>query len=315
MDEPQTLPENEAPGRPAWLPEHLYPFNSRFVEIENHRVHYIDEGSGPTLLFVHGNPDYSFLYRHQVAALRSKYRCVALDMPGFGLSTPARDYAFTPTEQTNVIVKLIEHLDLRSVTLVVHDWGGPLGLRAAEQLAERLSRLIITGTLAWPDYRRHQSRPVRLMMSVLMSRLGRWLTLKNNFILEGPLRSEMNKGTDPPTDEVKAAYRGPFPTPKSRLPTWVLANHLWTDVGQDFLAEVEQNLNKLAHLPALFIFGEADRYTSTRNELPRFERHFPEHETVVIPGAGHFFPESAPGQMTTAMQEWLGRQFEPATPS
>ena len=141
------------------------------------------------MLLVHGNPDFSFLYRHQIDDLRTSYRCVAFDMPGFGLSEPVAGFGFAPEEQSSVLQGLIEHLDLRSVWLVVHDWGGPIGLRAAQQLSDRFAGLIVTGTLAWPDYRRRSPWWVRLMMGFLGGNRGRSFTLKNNLILEGPLRS------------------------------------------------------------------------------------------------------------------------------
>ena len=295
------------PSRPSWLRSELFPFKSRFADIDGNSVHYVDEGSGPVVLLVHGNPDFSFLYRHQIEDLRTSYRCVAFDMPGFGLSEPAAGFGFTPEEQSSVLQGLIEHLDLRSVWLVVHDWGGPIGLRAAQQLSDRFTGLIVTGTLAWPDYRRRSPWWVRLMMGFLGGNRGRSFTLKNNLILEGPLRSEMSKGTRPPSEEVKEVYRGPFPTVESRTPTWVLAHHLWTSTGEEFLTTVEQDLSKLADLHTLLIFGDADRFTTPKRSVPRFQQSFPNHETVIIPGAGHFFPESAPEATTTAIRNWLDK--------
>jgi pimeloyl-ACP methyl ester carboxylesterase len=143
------------------------------------------------------------------------------------------------------------------------------------------------------------------MMGYLASERVRPMTLKNNLILEGPLRSEMNKGTHPPDDEIKAAYRGPFPTVESRTPTWVLAHHLWTSAGESFLDMVHEDLAKLRDLPVLLLFGQKDRFTTSKDSLPRFQKAFPRHETVVIPDAGHFFPESSPEATTTALRNWL----------
>lgn len=291
--------------RPSWLSETLFPFRQQQVTIGGHDVHYIDEGTGPVVLFVHGNPDYSLLYRHQIQDLRSDYRCIALDLPGFGLSQPADGYGFTPEEHAAVLRDFIDELDLRSIWLVAHDWGGPIGLRAAQQRPDRFDGLALTATLAWPDYRQRAPWWVRLMMGYLASERGRHLTLKNNLILEGPLRSEMNKGTHPPDDEVKAAYRGPFPTIESRTPSWVLAHHLWTSTGEPFLDTVHKELAKLRNLPVLLLFGQKDRFTTTKNSLPEFQEAFPRHDTVVIPDAGHFFPESSPEATTTALRSWL----------
>ncbi len=86
--------------RLVWLDERIFPFQSRFAAVQGHEIHYVDEGAGPVVLFIHGNPDYSLLYRHQVAGLRDRYRCVALDMAGFGLSVAADGFGFTPSEQS-----------------------------------------------------------------------------------------------------------------------------------------------------------------------------------------------------------------------
>jgi haloalkane dehalogenase len=84
--------------RPAWVPDELYPFESRFAEIGGARVHYVDEGNGPPLLLLHGNPTWSFLYRDVIKGVRDRYRCIAVDYPGFGLSSAPPGYGFTPAE-------------------------------------------------------------------------------------------------------------------------------------------------------------------------------------------------------------------------
>lgn len=87
-------------GRPVWVDDELFPFESRFVAIDGHTVHYVDEGSGPTLLMLHGNPTWSFVYRDVIAALRDEFRCVAIDYPGFGSSSARSGYRYLPEEHT-----------------------------------------------------------------------------------------------------------------------------------------------------------------------------------------------------------------------
>jgi haloalkane dehalogenase len=123
--------------RPPWLDERLFPCRSRFLELDGCRVHYIDEGDGSPLLLLHGNPTWSFLYRDIVKGLRDRFRCVALDYPGFGLSTARAGYGFTPAEHANIVERFLLTLDLRDVTLMVQDWGGPIGLGAASKHSER----------------------------------------------------------------------------------------------------------------------------------------------------------------------------------
>ncbi len=136
--------------RPDWVDPELFPYESRYVELDGASVHYVDEGSGPTLLMLHGNPTWSFLYREVIAALRDRFRCLALDYPGFGLSTAAPGYGFTAAEHSETVARFVSELDLQGWTPVVQDWGGPIGLEAAARDPERVAALAILNTWAWP---------------------------------------------------------------------------------------------------------------------------------------------------------------------
>ena len=109
--------------RPEWVSGALFPYESHFVDVDGSRLHYVDEGDGPVLLLLHGNPTWSFLYRHVIGGLRHRFRCIALDLPGFGLSSPAPGYGFTPAEHARVVERFVAELALSSFTPVVHDWG------------------------------------------------------------------------------------------------------------------------------------------------------------------------------------------------
>ena len=118
--------------RPAWVDDELFPFESQFIDIDGHHVHYVDEGSGPTLLFLHGNPTWSFDYSQIIKSLRGEFRCIAVDYPGFGLSVAAPGYRYLPSEHAEVIGKFVDALRLSGATLVAHDWGGPIGLATVQ---------------------------------------------------------------------------------------------------------------------------------------------------------------------------------------
>jgi haloalkane dehalogenase len=135
---------------PPWLDTRLYAFKNRFLEIANNRIHYIDEGHEPTLLLFHGNPTWSFLYRHIITRLLDRFRCVAIDYPGFGLSTARASYSFKPREHSAVLEEFALALDLRDIGLMVQDWGGPIGLGFAGRHPDRFRALIICNTWAWP---------------------------------------------------------------------------------------------------------------------------------------------------------------------
>ena len=142
--------EAPAPARPAWVPDDLYPSTSHHVDVAGSRVHYLDEGSGAPLLLLHGNPTWSFLYRNIISGLRDHYRCIAVDYPGFGLSSPARGYGFTPAEHADVLEQLVAQWDISDVTMMVQDWGGPIGFAVATRHPERFAAFVIGNTWAWP---------------------------------------------------------------------------------------------------------------------------------------------------------------------
>jgi haloalkane dehalogenase len=140
----------KARTRPAWLTSELYPFEDRWLDIDGSTVHYVDEGRGPLLLLLHGNPTWSFLYRNIIRALSDSYRCIALDYPGFGLSTARDGYGFTPREHSRVVEKLALTLDLKDVTIMVQDWGGPIGLGFAGRHPDRIRAVVIGNTWRGP---------------------------------------------------------------------------------------------------------------------------------------------------------------------
>lgn len=113
--------------RPGWFDEALLPFPSHWMQIDGHDVHYLDVGTGPTLLMLHGNPTWSFLYRRMIPELADRFRCVALDYPGFGLSTPRAGYGFTAREHADVVTAFVRALDLNDATPVMQDWAGRSG--------------------------------------------------------------------------------------------------------------------------------------------------------------------------------------------
>src|ERR687892_589734 len=128
----------------------LYPFQSKWLEVDGFRVHYVDEGSGQPLLMLHGNPTWSFLYRNPISRLRERFRCVAPDYPGFGLSDRPEGYGYTPAEHARVVERLVDELGLNELIVVGQDWGGPIGAWAAIQRPERVAASVFMNTWCWP---------------------------------------------------------------------------------------------------------------------------------------------------------------------
>lgn len=281
---------------PGWLQHSLFPFTSRTLRIDDNLVHYIDEGTGPTLLLLHGNPTWSFLYRHIVLKLAPHFRCIALDYPGFGLSSAGNDYRFTPREHSDVVEKFVEQLGLTDLRIMVQDWGGPIGLGFAGRRPELVHSLIIGNTFAWPVDR---SKGMSLFSKIFGSGLARFLIRRFNLLAKWLIPAGTNRKL---TGAELAAYMGPFPTPDSRLPTWIFPKEILG--SKAYLTEVETGLARLKEKPALIVWGEADGAFRTPDRL-RLMEHFPNHQVCLLAGKKHFIQENAPHEICAAILNWM----------
>jgi haloalkane dehalogenase len=281
--------------RPSWLPERLYPFESRRAQVEGADVHYVDEGEGPPLLLLHGNPTWSFLYRDIITRLRDRHRCIALDYPGFGLSRAAPGYGYTPSEHARTVEQLILQLDLMEITMMVQDWGGPIGFAAATRHPDRFAAFVVGNSWAWP-----KSDPGTQLFSRLMGGpIGGYLITRRNFFVERILPSNVRRTKL--SGDVMNAYRGPFPTPDSRRPLHVFPREILA--SRPLLAEVERTLPALADRPALIVWPTRD-FAFREAERRRWEELFPNHQTVTLEGAGHYIQEDAPEEIVAAIRAW-----------
>lgn len=284
--------------RPAWVDDDLFPFESRFVDIDGHAVHYVDEGAGPTLLFLHGNPTWSFLWRDVIRALRDDFRCVALDYPGFGLSTPKPDYRFLPEEHADVVTTFVDALELEAVTLVGQDWGGLIGLAVAQRRPGLFERLVLANTWAWPVNGEWHFEAFGRLAGGLPSRflVRRFNLLVNAFIPTGHRRRR-------PTAAEMDHYRRALGTPARRQASAVLPGRVLA--SRAFFAAIEAGLPGLAHLPTLIVWGDAD-IAFRPKERERLETVFPDHATVIVEGAGTYVESDAPEEFVAAFRAWTG---------
>jgi haloalkane dehalogenase len=285
------------PTRPSWVNDDLFPFESHFLEVGGANVHYVDEGQGPIFLGLHGNPTWSFLYRHLILGLRDRFRCIAVDYPGFGLSTAPAGYGFTVAEHARTLEALIEKLDLRDVTMMVQDWGGPIGMWSATRHPERFRAFVIGNTWAWPSTGdKTAERFSKLLGSnwpggFLVERADIFVNL---FLQGGMKRKKL-------TPEERAMYKQPHPTPESRVPVHVMPREILA--AHDFLDEVARGLEKISDKPALIVWAERDPAFKEPQRL-RWEQTFPRHRTEILRGASHYIQEDAPEEIVAALKEW-----------
>ena len=284
------------PHVPAFTPDPaLYPFRSRWLDSSVGRVHFIDEGEGAPILFLHGSPTWSFLYRGVVTRLRRRFRCIAIDYPGFGLSEHPDEYDYTPREHAEVVSELIDDLDLRGLTIMGHDWGGPIGMKVALDQVRRLRALIMSNTWYWPADR----WTMRTFSRVLSSDPMQKLILERNFFVERLLPAGVERHLD------RAAldhYRGPLPSPESRrgvaaLPAQIEDASFW-------LGEIAHAVPRvLGRVPLLLPWGVHD-FLFTPRLMDRFRQDFQDAAVHRLDG-GHYVMEDAPAEVAEAIETFL----------
>jgi haloalkane dehalogenase len=281
--------------RPAWLSNEQYPFASHYSQINGTSVHYVDEGDGRPLLLLHGNPTWSFLYRDIIKGLRDRFRCIAPDHPGFGFSRAAPRFGFTPAEHAATLEQFVIQLDLREVTMMVQDWGGPIGFAVATRHPERFSAFVIGNTWAWPK----SDAGTQVFSRLVGGPIGGYLILKRNFFVERIIPNGVKRRKLPA--EVMDAYRGPFPTAVSRHPMHVFPREILA--SRAFLLEIENGLTRLSDRPALLVWPTKD-FAFKDPERRHWEQIFPNHRTVILQGAGHYIQEDAADEIMTAIVGW-----------
>jgi len=294
MSNPNPTPSREnAETTPFRVPRELFPVEHRFINLDGSRIHYVDEGTGETLLLLHGNPSWSFLYRKIIAALKSDFRCVALDYPGYGMSDAPAGYGFTPKEHSDVLEKFVDRLALKELTIMVQDWGGPIGLGLGGRRPELVRRLIIGNTFAWPL---DQEPRIRTFNWVMAGPIGTSLTSAFNFVPKFFFKRGLARQPD---SEVLRMYLAPWHDPARRSAAVIAPRQLVA--ASAYLREVEGNLPKLADRPALIVWGTKD-FAFRSAERERFERAFPRHKTVLLDNASHFLQEDAGDQISESIK-------------
>ncbi|OLZ65552.1 haloalkane dehalogenase [Streptomyces sp. IMTB 2501] len=271
----------------------LYPFESRWLDSSVGRVHYIDEGAGPPLLFCHGAPTWSFLYRHIVKDLRDRYRCIAVDYLGFGLSERPSGFGYTIAEHTAVLGELIDHLQLDGFVLMGQDWGGPIGLGAVTVRADRVRGLVLGNTLFWPT----EAMANRAFSMIMSSRPMQRRILEQNFLVERVLLAELGRKL---TAAEADHYRAVQPTTEARRGLAVMPKEI--RAARPLLDQLARDVPVLlGDKPALLVWGMRDAVFRPNACIPRIRASLTDLDVVELPRARHFIQEHAPDAIAAAI--------------
>lgn len=284
--------------------EGTFPFEPRYQRVaDDVRLHYVEEGEGEPVLLLHGNPTWSYLYRRFIPPLaEAGHRAIALDHMGFGRSDrPSGHRRYTMRAHVENLLAFIRALDLRGLTLVMQDWSGPIGLGAAVEEQDRVSRLVImnTGVGVFPE-----DTPMPFHEPFLKPGLGEMLCLGANLFVEGMFAGMRPENATPLVAE---AYRAPFPDYYSRVP--ILAEIRDVPIGADHptapaMMELAGNLPELVR-PTLIVWGMKDRVFPPAL-LEGWKAIYPHAEVLELPDARHYLQEDEPGAITARIVSFLG---------
>lgn len=273
---------------PSWL-HGLYPFEPKRFDTGRGVMSYLDEGQGDeAVVMVHGNPTWSFFYRNLVIGLRGRFRCIVPDHLGCGLSDKPQDFAYTLGEHVANLRALLEHLQLKRIHLVVHDWGGPIGLGAALQRPEQLDRVVILNTAAFAD----TVVPLRIRLCRAPV-IGEWLVRGLNGFA-GP--ATWMAVTKPLPADVKRGYLYPYDNWANRIATHRFVVDIPSGRGgasDRVLAEIEARLPILRERPVRILWGGRD-FCFNRHYFDRWQVLLPAAAADYLPKAGHYLLEDEP---------------------
>jgi haloalkane dehalogenase len=263
-------------------------------------MHYVDEGRGDVFVLVHGTPTWSFEWRHVIRALSPTHRCIAPDHLGFGLSERPRAAPYTPEWHAANFAEFMDGLDVGKVTLVVHDFGGPIALAWALGRPERIARLVVINSWMW-SFRgdRDMERKARVAGGAFGRFLYRWANLSLRVITPSAYADRRRL-----TRAIHRQYLDRFPDRWSRgAVLWPLARAL--NGSADFYDSLWQQRGRLAGIPTLVVWGMKDT-AFLPYQLERWKQVLPQAHVVEIGGAGHWPHEEAPDEVIAAVRAFVG---------
>ncbi len=274
------------------------------------KMHYIDEGTGSPVVMVHGNPSWSIYYRHVVSALAPDFRCIVPDHIGCGFSDKPDDaeYAYTLSQRIEDLERLLESLALdEPITLIVHDWGGAIGMGYATRHPEKIARLVILNTAA---FHQHTAKPGAIPAALRLgrnTRLGAWLINNKNAFSIGA--SLIGCKQHPMSKALRAAYQLPYAAPGHRLATLRFVQDIPlspNDPAFETLSAIEDKLHLFEDTPILVCWGMKD-FVFDKDFLQVWENLFPQAEVYRFLEGGHYILEDAAEEVVPLIQEFVNR--------
>ncbi|MCO4760476.1 MAG: alpha/beta fold hydrolase [Myxococcales bacterium] len=284
----------------------LYPFEGKLLDIGGHAMHVLDEGpkDGPVVLMVHGNPTWSFYYRNLVRELSSDHRCIVPDHIGCGLSDkPAADaYPYTLERRVSDLDAMLTALDVQGpIHLIVHDWGGGIGMTWAAQHPERMARFVILNTAA---FLLPEKKAFPWPLKLTRTPVGAFLVTRFNAFSGVASRVAFKKPVSP---AVRHGYTAPYDTPENRVATLRFVQDIplsEADAGHAIMSQTSDGLAQFGDHPALICWGMKD-FVFDKHFLEVWEQRWPHAEVHRFDDCGHYILEDAADFIVPRVRDFL----------
>lgn len=274
-----------------------YPFEAHFLAIQKNNLHYIDTGAGEVILMLHGNPTWSFFYRNLAKHFSKNYRVIVPDHMGCGLSSKPQIYDYTLKTHIDNLCLLVQELNLSGITLIVHDWGGAIGMGLATRFPHLIKKMVVMNTAAF------RSIEIPARINILRNPVGEWFIRKFNGFAGPATFMATTKGLSP---LVKKGFIFPYHDFESRIATAKFVQ----DIPMDELHPTYQTLKSIEEklptikAPVLLLWGEKD-FCFTMNFQKRWKDIFPLAHAVSYPEAGHYLIEDEKAAVITEIENFL----------
>lgn len=280
---------------PAWLNRNEYPFKSNFINLPVGNMHYVDQGKGDPIVMVHGNPGWSFEFRMLIKELSATNRCIAPDHIGFGLSDKPADWDYLPEHHAQNLEMFLDQLNLKNVTLVFNDWGGPIALSYAIKYPEKVKKIVILNTWLWSVEKESHFRKFSNMMG---KGIGKFLIKYFNIFGKMVVKKAVGDKTKL-TKEIHRHYYVHLEKPSQRKGCYVFPREI---IGSSkWLDGLWQQRARLNSIPVSIVWGMKD-IAFREKELLIWMNYFPKAKVTKLEHVGHYPQEEAPDVVIAALK-------------
>ena len=284
----------------------LFPFKRNYLDRNGQQYHYVDEGTGEPVVMVHGNPSWSFYYRHLIKSLSAHYQCIAVDHIGCGLSDKPtdKDYQYTLKNRIDDLEALLESLNItENITLVVHDWGGMIGMGYAARHPQRIKRLVILNTAAF-HLPKQKSFPIALFIC-RNTFVG--TVLVRGFNAFSAIASYIGVKRKPMAKEIRQAYVAPFNSWKNRISTLRFVQDIPlfpNDKNYQLVADINDSLKHFQKVPTIICWGLKD-FVFDAHFLDLWKEKMPHASINEFADCGHYILEDASEQVIPLIEKFM----------